>query len=76
MVCKRCSRVLLEEEMIEKYRKKMMALENKYMERQSFFKKVFLIFSSKIAENLFIPPYFRKDRSSTEKFNLPANFLI
>lgn len=41
MVCKRCSRVLLEEEMIEKYRKKMMALENKYMERQSFFKKVF-----------------------------------
>ena len=31
MICKRCSRVLLEEEMIEKYRKKMMALENRYM---------------------------------------------
>ena len=40
MVCKSCSRILLDENIVEKYRKKMLSLENKYMERQAFFKKV------------------------------------
>ena len=40
MVCKSCSRVLISDDLIERYLAKMKKLEGKYMERQAFFKKI------------------------------------
>jgi hypothetical protein len=39
MVCKRCSRVLLPDEEMNKYLAKMKVLEQRYTERQALFKK-------------------------------------